>query len=126
MADKLAEEYREMFGQWKTDTRNLLYAAESDPLDAYRTICSVCAARERTFRNLSGSTVVLSPVGNKLLAVGVMLAAVERDLPVALVESVGYDEDMGAITSSAPHDVAIQHIWLAGETYGKNSERTGR
>lgn len=117
MPDQLVEEFRESFPLWKTDTRNLLYAAESDPLDSYRTICAICKARERIFRDLTGSVVVLSPVGNKLLAVGAMLAALERDLPVALVESVGYDEDIGDATPAACNELYINHIWLAGEAY---------
>lgn len=117
LPDQLVEEFREAFPAWKTDTRNLLYAAESDPLDSYRTICAICTARERIFRDLTGSVVVLSPVGNKLLAVGAMLAALERDLPVALVESVGYDEDIGDATQATCKDLNINHIWLAGEAY---------
>lgn len=117
MPDKLVAEFKEAFSQWKTDSRNLLYAAESDPLDSYRTICSICDSRDRTFKGLTGSVVVLSPVGNKLLAVGAMLAAIERDLPVALVESVGYDEDLGKDTQATCEDPQINHLWLAGEAY---------
>jgi hypothetical protein len=119
MPDKLVEEYREVLTQWKTDTQSLLYAAESDPLDSYRTICSICTSRDRTFKDITGSIVILSPVGNKLLAVGAMLAAIERDLPVALVESVGYDDDIGEITKESCDSLQINHIWLAGEAYAE-------
>jgi len=117
MPDKLVVEYREALAQWKTDTRNFLYAAESDPLDCYRTICSICSERERIFKHLAGSIVVLSPVGNKLLAVGAMLAAIERDLPVAMVEAVGYDADVGSIEVAQCGYNHLNHIWLAGEAY---------
>jgi hypothetical protein len=117
LPDKLAEEFREVLIQWKTDTRSFLHAAESDPLDSYRTICAICSARERTFKDLNGSTVILSPVGNKLLAVGAMMAAIDRDLPVSLVEAVGYDEDLGGLLKQSCDRLSVTHVWLAGEAY---------
>jgi hypothetical protein len=54
---------------------------------------------------------VLSPVGSKVMALGALMAALERDLPVAHLESIGYDLD-GSIptTSEAPN---LVHVWLA-------------
>jgi hypothetical protein len=115
--DKLVVEFSPQARRWLTEYRNVLYAAESDPLDAYRTICSIYDARERTFRDLGGSTVVLSPVGNKLLAVGAMLAAIEKTMHVVMVESEGYEENVGTIEPEKVPSLSINSLWLAGEAY---------
>ncbi len=117
MPDKLVVEFKDEFVRWHTDYRNFLYAAESDPLDAYRAICSIHATRQKIFDPLGGSFLVLSPVGNKLLAVGAMLAAIENNLPVYMVESVGYDEDAADLTVPDIGDIQINALWLCGEAY---------
>ena len=115
--DNLIFEFREALEKWRTDWRNLLYAAESDALDAYRTICSIHSSRSRIFAGLGGSTIVLSPVGNKMLAVGAMLAAMENNLPVALVESLGYDEEVLTTSRHSQNAHEFKHLWLSGEAY---------
>lgn len=47
------------------------------------------------------------------MALGALLAALERDLPVAHLESIGY-------TLEVPHEVrepSLVHVWLEGEAY---------
>lgn len=117
MPDKLIYEFKDEMTRWHTDSRNLLYAAESDPLDAYRTISSIHASRSKIFDSLGGSLIVLSPVGNKLLAVGAMLAAIQNNLPVFMVESVGYDEDAADLSFPDPSASKINTLWLFGEAY---------
>jgi hypothetical protein len=112
MPDLLICEFRDLLVKWGADFRSLLYAAESDPLDAYRAICEICSARHTTFKALGGSSVVLTPVGNKLLAVGAMLAAIEKDLKVVMVESVGYNEGSGLTDNGSP--LRLNHLWLFG------------
>lgn len=113
--DNLIFEYRELLVNWNTDCRNLLYAAESDALDAYRTICSIHDSRSRIFAGLGGSTIVLTPIGNKMLAVGAMLAAIENGLQVAIVESLGYDENCVFDPGESVSSPAFKHLWLSGE-----------
>lgn len=117
MPDRLYEEYNENLRTWNVDDRNFLYAAESDPLDAYRAIHQLVAERTKLFAALGGSQVVLSPLGNKMLSVGAMLAAIDLNLPVAMVESVGYDEQSDAGT--ACDGVELTHLWLCGAAYMK-------
>jgi len=117
LPDRLVEEYREHLATWRVDHRNFLYAAESDPLDSYRAISSLYATRDGIFRNLGGSQVVLSPLGNKMLSVGAMLAAIEKGLPVAMVESIGYEEC--PTFKSECNESALKHVWLCGEAYLK-------
>jgi hypothetical protein len=115
LPDCLVEEYREHLATWRADHRNFLYAAQSDPLDSYRAISALYASRDRLFQNLGGSQLILSPLGSKMMSVGVMLAAIERDLPVAMVESIGYEADAAVASDRA--DGILMHVWLCGEAY---------
>ena len=74
---------------WDMDARSILYADEGDPLDLYRTIIKLQALREPVFDETGGSTLILSPVGSKVMALGALLAALERDLPVIYLEDFG-------------------------------------
>jgi hypothetical protein len=97
------------------DTRNIVYAAEEDPLDLYRTILRLDDLRKAVFREVGGSLLVLSPVGSKVMALGALMAALERDLPVAHLESIGYDLDRSIpATSTTPN---LVHVWLEGDVY---------
>jgi hypothetical protein len=117
LPDRLVEEYREDLFRWSADHRDFLYAAQSDPLDSYRAISALCTMRDNIFGNLGGSQVVLSPLGNKMLSVGILLAAIEKNLPVVVVESIGYDE--GLPEGKKIDDMTLKHVWLYGEAYQK-------
>lgn len=116
IGDALAEEYLiELESSWSVDTRNIVYADESDPLDLYRTILRLDDRRKPVFAETGGSLLVLSPLGSKIMALGSLMAALERDLPVAHLESIGYD-----LGSSVPTEIVapnLVHIWLEGEIY---------
>lgn len=113
--EDLIELYLEpITGAWSVDDRDFLYAAEDDPLDLYRTILRVDTQRQATFAIEGGSLTVLSPLGTKAMALGALLAALERDLPVVYVEAQRY-------TITAMPNVAgpfgLIHLWLTGEAY---------
>ena len=58
---------------------------------------------------------VLSPLGSKVMALGALMAALERDLPGAYLESIGYE-----LESSVPRQIDepnLIHLWLAGDAY---------
>jgi hypothetical protein len=114
--DELAEHFlTELESGWSVDTRNVLYAAEDDPLDLYRTILRLDDLRRPVFHEVGGSMLVLSPLGSKVMALGALMAALERDLPVAYLEAIGYDLAASApTTSAAPR---LVHIWLEGDVY---------
>jgi hypothetical protein len=67
------------------------------------------------FREVGGSRLMFSPVGSKVMALGALMAALERDLPVAYLEAIGYDLDGSVPTVSATSDLV--HIWLEGDVY---------
>jgi hypothetical protein len=113
--DALLVEYRVELGAWEVDPRDLLYAHEDDPLDLYRTIVKLADARERVFRDIGGSETVLTPVGSKILSLGAMMAAIDRDFPVLYVEALDFAVDLKTLADRQPGELV--HIWLHGEAY---------
>lgn len=120
--DVLAAEYLEEFERsWPVDTRNIVYADEGDPLDLYRTILRLDDLRKPVFAETGESTLVLSPLGSKMMAVGALLAAIERNLPIVQLESVSYE-----IESDLPpeiEDAFLAHVWLEGDVYSDSRPR---
>ena len=114
--DLLAAEFISEFeNAWSVDTRNLVYADESNPLDLYRTILKLHDLRHRVFENIGGSLMILSPLGSKIMAIGALLAAIERNLPVAYLEAIGYSMKSGPQPEEGEHKLV--HLWLEGEAY---------
>jgi hypothetical protein len=116
LPDELIEEYRdELMSTWSVEPRDIVYAHERDPLDLYRTILRIDGARQRVFREVGGSMTLLSPLGSKVLALGALMAALDRDFPVAYVESIDYDVKPETIERMEPRG-EIVHVWLRGGT----------
>lgn len=114
LPDELIEEYRdELMSTWSVEPRDIVYAHERDPLDLYRTILRIDGARQRVFREVGGSLTLLSPLGSKVLALGALMAALDRDFPVAYVESIDYDVRPATIDKMEPRG-EIVHVWLRG------------
>ncbi|MCE9583818.1 MAG: hypothetical protein K8T20_15150, partial [Planctomycetes bacterium] len=109
--DRLIAEYGEQFESvWHVDFHNIVYADEKNPLDLYRTILRLDELRERVFKDIGGSLTILSPMGSKVLAIGALLAAIERDFPVVHVEAVSYAADLGRLDSRGR---GSSRIWQA-------------
>jgi hypothetical protein len=119
LPDKLAMEFRdELLEAWEVDSRNLVYADEGDPLDVYRTILRIDDLRRPVFESNGGSTIIVSPTGSKLMALGSLMACIERDVPVAYLEAEAYEMDNDA---TLPEDnPTLVHLWLEGEAYLNN------
>lgn len=114
LPDELIDEYRdELMSTWSVEPRDIVYAHERDPLDLYRTILRIDGARQRVFREVGGSMTLLSPQGSKVLALGALMAALDRDFPVAYVESIDYDVRPETIENMEPRG-EIVHVWLRG------------
>ena len=120
LPDGLIEEYEQEFESiWRVDTRDIVYADEKNPLDLYRTILRLDDARKTVFQSTGGSMIVLSPIGSKALAIGALMAAVERDFPVVHVEAVSYDVDLKELQPVIEKPKELVHIWLSGEAYAE-------
>lgn len=116
LGDLLAEEYlTELESSWSVDTRNIVYADESDPLDLYQTVLRLDDRRKPVFVETGGSMLVLSPLGSKVMALGALMAALERDLPVAHLEPIGYEYTWA--DPAKDHGSDLIHVWLEGDVY---------
>jgi hypothetical protein len=116
--DRLIEIFEsELYQEWEVDPRNFVYAMEDDPLDLYRTVSSIYRRYAGVFAGVANSHVVLSPSGNKVLAIGALMAALEHDLPVRYVEAVGYQVDWTAVQEVDPNTSSLIHVWLHGIPY---------
>ena len=115
LADELVQSFTaEVESAWLVDTRNLVHASDEEPLDLYRTVSRIDDLRRPVFAETGGSLIILSPMGSKVLALGALLAALERDLPVAYLEAISY-ELVGP--PPAIGEPKLIHLWLAGEVY---------
>lgn len=112
--EELVEIFRgQITESWAVDDRDFLYAAEDDPLDLYRTILRVDMLRRATYDIEGGSLTVLSPLGTKAMALGALLAALERDLPIVYVEAQRYK-----MTHQVNGEAyGLIHVWLTGQAY---------
>lgn len=120
LADRLIEYYQQEFeSTWEVDDSAIVYAAEHNPLDLYRTVLRIDETRKRIFEAFGNSLIVLSPIGNKTLALGALMAAIERDLPVAYVETVAYTADWSSIPQRPTSQGEIVHLWLYDGEQGK-------
>jgi hypothetical protein len=111
--DELVIEYNNQIYTWQTSLQNIVLASESDPLDLYDTVIRVHKARQKI---CVPHITVLSPMGSKVSTIGGLLAAMDENLPVAYVETLGYHEDPAAI----PDVVNIEnlvHVWVDGPIY---------
>jgi hypothetical protein len=116
LADRLVEEFlTELAEAWEVDSRDIVFAAEEDPLDLYRTILGLDDLRRPVFAGAGGSMLVLSPLGSKVMALGALMAALERELPVAYLESINYE--LGDGISGPSGKANLIHIWLEGDVY---------
>jgi hypothetical protein len=123
LPDELVEYYGTEFqNPWQVDARDIIYADEKSPLDLYRTILRIDDARHRVFAQVGGSLVILSPLGSKALAIGALMAALDRDFTVMYVESIGYAVDFARIaTADGSQQADIVHVWLHGEAYASKA-----
>jgi hypothetical protein len=119
----LAEYWDEIERSWQIGAQNLIYAAESDPVDLYRSILRVDDVRRGVFQELGGSLTILSPLGTKVMAIGAFMATAEREFPVFHVEAHSYSIKPD-VPDSVNDDVEIVHVWLAGEPYTVATEGT--
>jgi hypothetical protein len=118
LSDRLLAEYlAELESTWSVDTGSIIFADENDPLGLYRTILRIDDERTPAFEALGGSLLILSPLGSKMLAIGALMAALDRDLPVYYVEARGYDVDWNTAGKVDLNATSIRHVWLAGSVY---------
>jgi hypothetical protein len=86
MADHFVNEIE---GDWGVEPGQMIRASDSNPLDLYRSVVRLNDERRHVFGD-NPSTIVLTPMQSKAPGVGMLLSAVELQLPVVYVESASY------------------------------------
>lgn len=113
--DRLLLGYRQLFETWEVELRNIIYAAEWNPFDVYRQLCRLHDRYRDALQPLRGAKMIVSAHSSKLLSLGVLLAAHNREIAVAHVEVDGY------VMQNPPQEDEngeMYEIWIAGEPYG--------
>jgi len=108
--DLFVEYERLLNGAWRVDPRDVIYAAENDPLDIYRTLIRISRERREVFESIGPSEIVLTPMGSKVVALGALMAALEDSLSVRYIEARDYDESF----FPGEQEYERMSIWLHG------------
>ena len=113
--DELVSAYRSLlFGTWGVNPRGFIYVDERDPFDIYRQIIGLAIDYSKSLELIGNANTIVSAHSSKLLSLGVLLAAFERNLAVAHVEPTGYGPPE---ISDDPEANELFEVWLAGEAY---------
>lgn len=114
--DRLMLEYRQLlFDDIRLEPRNVIYAAERNPFDLYRTVGALHERYQQSLSPLGPVRMVLSSHSSKLLSVGVLLTAYEHDLIVQHVSPGSYGLRDSAEDLRDRDEV--YDLWLTGEPY---------
>ncbi|WP_156461234.1 hypothetical protein [Devosia sp. Root436] len=108
-ADQIATGFAAEFDVWGVDPRSVLLASDYNPLDIYRSIIRLSQARRHVFGETQ-SSIVLTPMGSRATAVGMLLAAYELRLPVISSEVLGYRWEPEVL----PAEDRLTHLWING------------
>ncbi len=122
-ADNLVMEYREiLFDRLRVETRNFIYASETNPFEVYRQLRRSILRYGDALKPLGGSNAVISANSSKLLSVGALLAAYELkragvDIAIAHVETHGYTLNGSADINLLADESRLYGLWLSGDCY---------
>lgn len=100
---------------WDVNLLDVIYAHEADPTDVSETIVRIDRGRNEAFKSSTvlPARTVLSPAGSRIGSVGMLLAALELNLPIMYEESIGYTSDLSSVpalpTTIPDHQ---WHVWL--------------
>jgi hypothetical protein len=115
--DLLLELRRLIFDTIEVEPRNFIYAAERNPFDLYRGLCRLSDRYTKALAPVGDVSVVTSVHGSKVLSVGALLAAYEKDLMVVSAGPTGYRIQPGIEIDKVTTDDHLMCLWLDGEPY---------
>jgi len=110
-ADDLLFAFKDYLKEWDVDPRSVVYASEKNPLDIYRTLIRLYHEREEVFRESGGSQIIVSPIGSKVVAIGTLIAALDRPIAIRYAEAERYIMDESIASAAA--EPSLVHIWLS-------------
>src|SRR3546814_16727788 len=82
-----------MVDEWQIDPRDIVYASERNPLDCYRTLSTLAARYRQAVTDVFAPSIVIPPIGSKVMAAGAFMAALEHNLSVQSNATVRSDFD---------------------------------
>lgn len=106
-----------IFGSIEVEPRNFIYADERNPFDLYRGLCRLSDRYTKALGPLGNVTVVTSVHGSKVLSVGALLAAYEKELTVVSAGPTGYRFQPGVEIDKVTAGGHLMCLWLDGEPY---------
>ena len=108
--DEIINAYRQtLFDDFQIDPKNMIYASEANPFEAYKRIFGAIVRYRDSLRELGGCKAFVSPLSSKLLSVGAVLACYEhRELKddllkvgITYIEAASYGEPLQSIPCQA-------------------------
>lgn len=117
-ADKLVLEYQSvLFEAFKVRPSDFVYSDERNPFDLYLALYRLERDYKSALELLGTPMVAVSAHGSKLLSVGMLLAAYERDIPIAAAVVDDYEIDPEASLETLSEANQLCCLWLAGAPY---------
>lgn len=122
--DALMIEYQDfLLNEPAFESKNIVYANEMNPFQAYRLLVKAINRYEKSFKLLHGCKIVISTLSSKLLTLGAFMAVFEAknkgtDIGIYHVESLGSKlEALPEEVERMLQDNKSVHLWLTGEPY---------
>jgi len=118
--DRIVESHqRILFDEFRVEPRNILYASEYNPFEAYRAIFNTIDRYRSALTDLDDCRVFVSPLSSKLLSVSALLACYDHkqqksgkfDVGIPYVEVAAYGASVGDLESER----VFTSMWLTGE-----------
>ena len=123
-SDSLLIDYHKiLFDELRIESQNIMYVPEQNPFEMYRILSSTINNYNNSLAVLSGCNTAVAVFSSKLLTIGVLLAAYEKEegLGVYNLEAQGYsieNEDI-ELLELLNENSEIFLMWLNGEAYEK-------
>jgi hypothetical protein len=115
--DLLLELRRLIFDTIEVEPRNFIYADERNPFDLYRGLCRLSDRYTKALAPVGDVTVVTSVHGSKVMSVGALLAAYEKNLSVVSAGPTSYRIQPGVDLDKVTAGSHLICLWLDGEPY---------
>ncbi len=123
--DDMLLEYHEILADnWRLNPMNIIYAAEDDPLDIYRSLMNLYRRQKETLEPLGEIMIVFSCLAGKISSLGTFMAALEIGKDAAVAHAIGHHKlNIDNVEKYWSEDYQkrfkkdLHSIWLTGEPY---------
>jgi len=118
--DRIIEGHqRILFDEFRVEPRNILYASEYNPFEAYRQVFNAIDRYRAALVELEDCRVFVSPLSSKLLSIGALLACYDQKaqrtgrfhVGMPYVEAAAYGPSVGGPEAEREFST----MWLTGE-----------